>query len=266
MKNTSLDIELGLPDGIIEDFKPFVIPMIYNKGLLLSDIHAPYHSKEALSAALKHGKKNKANVIILNGDSIDFYMISRHEKDPRVRGIKYELDILKSILLNIRELFPDALIVFKAGNHEERWEAFLKVKAPELLDLSEFRLDVILKLRELKIEYVCDKRNIKHGKLHVLHGHEFPHGMAAPVNPARGFYMRAKVSMIGGHHHQTSEHTEPDLNNNIVTTWSTGCLCDLHPRYMPFNKWNHGFAYNELTDDQGNFRLRNYRIVNGEIL
>jgi len=33
---------------------------------------------------------------------------------------------------------------------------------------------------------------------------------------------------------------------------------------MPLNKWNHGFAMIEMGKD-GNFKVRNHKIINGEV-
>jgi len=49
-----------------------------------------------------------------------------------------------------------------------------------------------------------------------------------------------------------------------VVRWSTGCLCDMHPRYQPLNEWNHGFTIVE-TDNRGNYQVNNYKIINNEI-
>ena len=105
----------------------------------------------------------------------------------------------------------------------------------------------------------------KAGKLHLLHGHEFGHSVFSPVNPARGLYMRAKESSIIGHHHQTSEHSEKSLSGEVVTTWSIGALCGLSPEYMPFNKWNHGFARVEVQEN-GNYIVHNKRIIKYKIM
>jgi hypothetical protein len=67
-----------------------------------------------------------------------------------------------------------------------------------------------------------------------------------------------------GHHHQTSEHTETNMNGEITTTYSVGCLCELHPAYLPINKWNHGFAIVDI--DGMNAHVRNFRIHKGEVL
>ena len=87
----------------------------------------------------------------------------------------------------------------------------------------------------------------------------------SPVNIARGLFLKAKVSAMQGHNHQTSEHTETDMNGRITTTWSVGCLSELHPMYMPLNKWNHGFAFVEVQPD-GDFQVQNKRIHKGEVL
>ena len=87
----------------------------------------------------------------------------------------------------------------------------------------------------------------------------------SPVNIARGLYLRAKANTICGHHHRTSEHTEMNINGKITTTWSVGCLSELHPAYMPINSWNWGFAMVTLSDDKKSFEVENKRIFNGKV-
>lgn len=46
---------------------------------------------------------------------------------------------------------------------------------------------------------------------------------------------------------------------------SIGCLCGLHPQWLPLNKWAHGFA--EITGlPDGLWRVKNYRILDGVII
>jgi hypothetical protein len=56
------------------------------------------------------------------------------------------------------------------------------------------------------------------------------------------------------------------MNGKSVTTWSLGCLSELNPAYMPLNKWNHGFAIVDLSDNGEDFHVKNYRIHKGKIL
>jgi len=253
-----------LPESDAEEWPPYVMPRSASRVLVLSDVHIPYHDIHALTTAVNYGKEKNANAVLLNGDIMDMYQLSRFEKDPRKRRFSQELEDTRQFLRWLKQELPNAKIYFKIGNHCERYESFLRIKAPELLDISEFRLDVLLRFGELGIEMITDKRVIKLGKLNVLHGHEFGKSVFSPVNPARGYYMRSKTNIIAGHNHQTSSHTEKDLNDNVVTAWSTGCLCELHPAYMPINKWNHGFAFIHVGAD-GTFEVDNLQIIKGVI-
>lgn len=247
--------------GDLNDFDAYEIPKNIKKIGHMGDIHIPYHNKEAVILALEFFLKKEVDCIIINGDLIDCYSLSRFQKDPTKRRFKGELDLTKDFLKRVREAFPDVLIVYKEGNHEERFEAILKIKAPEFFDVAEFKLDVLLRLRELDIQYVGNKKIIHAGKLNVLHGHEFGRQLWSPVNPARGAYMRAKENVVIGHHHQTSEHSEPSLNKKEIAAWSLGCLSDMNPEYMPINRWNLGFGVQTMIDDRGNFRFDNKKIL-----
>ena len=254
----------GLPDTDEEDWDAYVLPKGATRILLLSDIHVPYHNIEALTIAINYGKEKNVNAVVLNGDTLDCYALSRYEKDPRKRKFSEELEACRQ-LLGILQKELQCPIYFKLGNHEERYEAYLRTKAPELLGTSDFTLDTLLRFGQYGCELIQDKRIIKAGHLNILHGHEFGRSVFSPVNPARGYYMRAKASVICGHNHQTSEHTENNLEGKIVTTWSTGCLCEMHPQYMPINKWNHGFAYVSVDPSDGSYEVDNFRIIEGRL-
>ena len=253
-----------LPESEAEEWPPYVMPKGASRVLVLSDIHIPYHDVEALKTAVNYGKEKEANTVLLNGDILDCYALSRWEKDPRKRGFSGELADTRQFLRWLKQELPNAKIYFKLGNHEERYEKFLRIKAPELLDVSEFRLDILLRFGELGIELIDEQRIVQLGKLIVMHGHEFGRSVFSPVNPARGYYMRAKANILAGHNHQTSHHMEKNLKGEVVSAWSTGCLSELHPQYARVNKWNLGFAFVEVFKD-GTFEVDNLAIINGKI-
>jgi predicted phosphodiesterase len=252
-----------LPASDESKYEPYVIKGV-KKLAVLSDIHVPYHSIEALTACFDWIKENKPDGILLNGDTIDFYGLSRFMKDPRKRSVAHELKATND-LLDILQGFG-AKIFFKLGNHDERFEHYMLMKAPELLGIQEFQLEQLLRCKERGIDVIGEKRIIKANKLNILHGHEFGQSVFSPVNIARGLFLRGKVSAMQGHNHQTSEHTETDLNGKIVTTFSLGCLSELHPAYLPINKWNNGFACVYLNEDGKNYEVQNFRIYKGKIL
>lgn len=252
----------NLPESYANDYTAYEIKQ--SKVLIISDLHFPYQDNKAIESALNYGLDKKVNCILINGDLIDFATISRHEKDWRMRTVNEEFNSVRQFLVSLRKAFPNAKIVYKHGNHDERWEKYLYVKAPELFDVSDFQLEVLLKLGELKIETVKDKRPIRIGKLTCLHGHELAGG-AGGVNPARSTFLKTLDNVIVGHYHKTSTNTETTMTGNVISVHSTGCLCGLNPLYMPINKHNLGFAYVELDIKTGNYNLQNLKVIKGKV-
>lgn len=257
-----ISYKLSLPEPEQEDYSKVIID---SKRIgILSDIHFPYYDKKALNAALDSIKKFEVGTIILNGDIIDCYHLSNFEKDPKRRSFKYELDMLKNFFEQLRKMFPKQRIIYKIGNHEERYERYILNRIPELLELELLTFGNVVKSQEFGIEIVTNKRVMKAGKLNIIHGHELRAGIISPVNIARGFFLKTKASTLGGHHHRTSEHIEHDLNGDFIGCFSTGCLCGLTPAYMPINSHNHGFAMVETFGSD--FHVRNLKIIDGKVL
>jgi predicted phosphodiesterase len=251
----------NLPQSDEAIFQPY--PLESKRLLVLSDIHIPYHSIDALSCTFDYAKKEKPDAILLNGDTLDFFGLSRFAKDPKVRSFAHELKTFKEFMDVLKKTF-NAKIYFKIGNHEERYFHFLWMKAHEIVGVEEFELENIIKSRAEGIEIIKDKRIMKAGDLNIIHGHEFGGSVFSPVNIARGLFLKGKVSAMQGHNHSTSEHTESNMNGEITTTWSLGCLSELHPAYLPINKWNWGFAIIDI--DGQDFEVRNKRIYKGKVL
>jgi predicted phosphodiesterase len=230
------------------------------KILSISDVHIPYHSKEAVEAAVAYGRKLKPDTVILLGDVMDFYGASRYQKDPKKRQLTEEIEDGKKFLQWIRSQFTKQRVIYKLGNHDVRWDHLLWNKAPEICDLKDVQLHNVLEFEELGIERVDDNM-ILAGELPMLHGHELGKGISAPVNPARGAWLRGNHTALIGHYHRTSSHAETDLLQNEMMAWSQGCLCDRTPEYARINKWNWGFAWVDVAKS-GQFNLHNCRISN----
>lgn len=248
-----------MPVSKAEPWGPYQLDVVGLVGVL-SDIHVPYHSEIALTAAVEHLKAKKIDALVLNGDIADFYSISRFDKNPKRRNFKGEVEQVRQLLAWLRQEFPEIPIVYKAGNHEERWTAWLWQRAPEISDDPRTGLDQWLDFAAHGVTLVDDKRPIMAGELPILHGHEKQRGIAAPVNQARGAFLAFHHTVLEGHGHRTSGHCEPDMFGREVFCWSTGCLCDLRPEYAKFNKYNWGFATVRVHDD-GSFDVSNMRIT-----
>ena len=133
-----------------------------------------------------------------------------------------------------------------------------------LLGVADFEIPHLLRFAEHRVEWLADKRIIKAGKLAILHGHELSNGLTAPVNPARGLWMKFKDSAIMGHCHQTSEHTEKTGNGKLMGCWTVASLCDLNPPYRPINNFGHGCALVTIYKG-GDFHVENKKIIGGKM-
>lgn len=249
----------GLPESRA-NVRKFVKIENATKILWLSDIHFPNQDNEALTAALKFGQDNEIDCIVLGGDILDNEPFTSHDAPPPLYSeVRQWFDMVDEFLTMLITVF-DCPIHWIEGNHDNWYKRYLMKKAPALFHDEYYTLSSRLKLREKNIIWHDQNVILMGGKLPMTHGHLIVKGVFSPVNPARGVYTKLKSSMLIGHCHTTSEHSESVLTHELTTTYSTGCLCELAPNYDPFNtKHNQGFAMIEIKEN-GNYRVHNKRI------
>lgn len=255
----------NLPESYSKEPAVLKLPTGCDSILCISDLHIPYHDINALSLAIEYGINNDVNTIFINGDLIDFHGLSRFEKDPRKRSVKQEFEAAKSFLIALREAFPTQEIYWLLGNHDMRYQKWLMTKVYEVFDDEYYHLEQRLQVNEQRVKVIEDNVLVKAGKLAITHGHHVMRGFFAPVNSARGAWMKAKQSLLISHVHKVSNHVEVNLDGDSFGTWSTGSLCELRPDYSPLvSNYQHGFAH-ILIDGSGDFQVKNYQIINGKI-
>lgn len=255
----------NLPESYQEERTPFKLPVACNNILMISDLHIPYHDPNAITIAMDYGRKHKVNTVYINGDLIDMALISKFEPDLKKRSVKQEFAATKQFLVSLRRAFPNASIFWAKGNHCIRWEKFLMAKVKEIWDDEYFSLEQRLALNEQKITLIDDKVLVKIGKLTVAHGHHIFKGIFSPVSPARGAFMKAKQSIIVGHLHRASHHPEITADGEVISCWSTACLCELKPSYSPqVSNSQHGFAH-ITVEKNGDYNVHNFQIIKGKI-
>jgi len=239
------------------------LPIANKKLLCLFDVHIPFQDNDALQLALDYGEEQGIDSIFLGGDLADIWELSDHEKNPNERvSVVEEFEVIREFLVYLRDRFKGKPIYYKPGNHEQRWERFFMRKAPELYGFTEFRLDVILKLGELGIEYLPHNSITYAGKLLLEHGDKIKG--SGGVNPARTALLRFKRPVIVGHFHRSTSVNDNVYDGENRMAWSSGCLCGLSPNFLPLNEWIHGFAIVDLHEG-GNFTMHNKIIINGKV-
>jgi len=226
------------------------------KWLVLADIHVPYHEPLAIQAAVEYGKKVGITNVLLNGDIQDCASVSHWPKTTK-RNFDKELVVFLEFLDWLCAELPVPM-VYKPGNHEYWLPRYYASKAPELIGLPLLAMESVLNLESRGVEFIEYKQIVDAGGLPILHGDELR--FSSPVNPARGLFLKTHSWAMCSHFHQTAENSTRDINGKLLTTWSTGCLCDLSPDYSPYSNWNHGFAVVDVTKG-GGFKVDNRRIL-----
>ena len=212
----------------------------YQKVVFISDMHIPFHDKQAVKACLSFIKWYNPHTIIFLGDVIDFYAISSFSKDPaRALDIQNEIDETIETLNRFCKIAPDAKKIFLKGNHCHRLQRYLWTKASELSGLRDLTIPKLLKLDEMGIVYeksgklIWRKTVIKHGNI----------VRKFSAYTAKNEFESCGISGISGHTHRLGYHFRTNMGG--AYSWmECGCLCDLEPEYMEgkITDWQQGFG------------------------
>jgi hypothetical protein len=236
----------------------------YKKTLIFGDLHSPFHDLVALKSMLSFSKWYKPDLIVANGDISDCYAISRFDKDPkRITGLQDEINCTHNLLKQIRKANPNAEFKYNRGNHEYRMIKYLWSRAKELDSLKVLSFEGLLKLDELKIDYISSGM-YKLGKTLIKHGHLVRQHSAYT---ARGEFERSGMSGVSNHTHRLGVHFK--TNESGAYVWfEAGCLCDLSPEYMEGRTpdWQQGFIINNYNPKNQLFNLDQVQIVEGRAM
>lgn len=237
-----IDIEMELKNGRV---------------LICSDVHIPYQDNKAVDAFIDHAALTQPDVIVLNGDIIDMFMLSRFTKGEGRNPLE-EMEMCRKFLQCIRMACPKAQIFYVIGNHETRLERYVLNKAPELASLIE-DVFTIIKVSDFEVRgcaslVVNNSFLFKHG---TLLGNKS--GLSA-IKEMENSYM----SGASGHTHRLCKYIARKAGRKFV--WiETGGLMSMNPEYMVDPNWQQGFAEVEFKNGKL-YKTNVYEIENGEIL
>lgn len=222
-----------------------------------SDIHIPFQDNKAVEAFKSYCKEIQPSAIVLNGDVLDFYKLSRFVKGEG-RNPYEEISECQELLKSLKEACPNSDIYYVIGNHETRLETYVLNNAPHLASLVE-DVFTIIKTKDIGVigcseVLINDNFICTHGKLLGSKA-----GMSA-MKEIEKHYM----SGASGHTHRLAKFLTRKARRKFV--WlETGCLCDLNPEYVQDPDWQQGFAVIQFE----NSKLKRAEVVeieNGEIL
>lgn len=116
--------------------------------IVASDVHFPYQDDKAIEAFIRYVEEKQPKVVILNGDVLDFYKLSRFSKDPAGKNPAEEIEMCREFLKSVRKVVPNSDIYYVIGNHETRLEKYVLDNAPQIACLVDNVFEIIKVDRE----------------------------------------------------------------------------------------------------------------------
>lgn len=121
--------------------------MAVTKTLVGSDFHIPFHNYVWVALFISVIRVLRPNRIILNGDMADIYNPSAYPSAEIVTdsvGVEDEIDALRRFLSDVRDAAGnDCEIIYLLGNHEARFDKYVKDNAPIMSNLLALRNYVV---------------------------------------------------------------------------------------------------------------------------
>lgn len=196
------------------------------KILNLSDLHIPFTDYKTVAAILK--KHNNADILMINGDLLDLFAVSKYAKDKEV-ALKREIDEGRDFLEYVSKNFKD--VVITDGNHERRLKHYVTNMIPTDMQFL-FPQDIlqvvvsgeVLKKKPLKNIHVVGSWWVKLFDVIFAHPDNYSGANLKTVqNTSEHFSLVKNVfhrMCIIGHTHRAGWLVTGDIK-----LMETGCLC-----------------------------------------
>lgn len=239
--------------------------------VIIGDTHFPMHHQPTIDIFFETVRSLKPKTIILNGDTVDMFAISKYPKDIRHNySLLDERIAYHKFLAELVTISGGADIFETNANHSGndltgRWFRYLSDRIGELASLP----DIIEKLSYGNVflgdyqKYVTLVDFVELvPELIVLHGDM--------VRKSGGYSAKAHmdkwmVSLIHNHTHRIGSTSQRipavgSRKDKQIFAWENGCACDLSPLYGSAPNWQNGFSIVSL--DGENYGIEQVHVEN----
>ena len=242
--------------------------MKFRKYIVVNDFHLPFVDEIALDLFKEFLKEEKPNRLIIAGDLIDCQEISTFNKIPKGGNeLQKNFDQAKNLLAEFRNLIGrNAKIDFIEGNHDFRIKKYLIMRAPELVGLRALRIEKLLGLEKLKINFYpvkeeANKFQDNYIRIENIYVGHFDTARKGSGMTARSLLADKGVSVIQAHNHRMALITQRQMDGKLLVAVENGCLCSLNPTYIANPDWQLGWSV--IFHNINNHRIYIYPILLG---
>jgi predicted phosphodiesterase len=234
-------------------------------GIILSDLHAPYHSESALKLVCKVIKDTKPAYVTSIGDMLDMMAVMTHQKTVSQRKVSLveEIKAANAAIDQIDAVAGKAKKILVSGNHESRVDRYLTKNAPDLEGI--ISVAELMQAPRRGWEVIPYGEHKRIGKLVLTHD--------VGISGERSIFAAEKdfnTNVVTGHTHIQRWAVVGNGRGDSHVTASGGWLGDpKHATYVPEIKkqrnWSHGFNVFHLLPN-GNVFVTPVPIVDGQCI
>lgn len=234
--------------------------------LVVSDEQVPFYDPVTHDLMLQFMKDKQPDMIIHNGDLLDFPDLSTkfHRRAASHGKVMDEIGIAQQLLDDERKAVPGVVQRLTPGNHEARLELYVEERADALAPMLSGPLSLQSLLGpDIQVvgNYLEGTAVIAVGGLRIMHG--YFHGK----NAAEQHYRRYGSTLFG-HVHRPMVYSESNADGDHMA-WGTGCMCNTAGPDKPparaagsILNYTQGFAWVAYDDKSGDFTVHNVPIIN----
>jgi hypothetical protein len=245
--------------------------------VVIGDMHFPKHCPKTLEIFFEVVAELRPKTIVLNGDTLDLFAVSRYSKDIRHQySLLDERVAYQSFLKELISLAPDDAIIYEVNaNHSGndvngRWWRYLSERIGELGCLPEIRER--LSYEEVFLGEFNETVNLV-DYVNLTDDFVIMHGDVVRKNggySARGMLDKFNISLMHNHTHRFGATAQriPGIGkrpDTQVYAWENACACDLKPIYASAPNWQNGFSIVGLDECNGAqpYSVEQVRVDNG---
>jgi hypothetical protein len=243
--------------------KPKIYQQANKCALVIGDIHFGTEDWDVIDLFLQTVDEIKPEVVILNGDTLDMFAISRYPKDIRqTYSLFQERQGYHKFLKQLHDITePYQTKIYETNsNHsgdgnEGRWWRYLSDRLGEIGGLPEIKerlsySSVFLPKAEWSRVKLVDYVEVVPGFI-VMHGDVVRrHGGYS----ARGLFEKWFTSIMCNHTHRVGMTSQriPSIgtqDEKIIRVYENGCGCNLKPLYASAANWQNAFSVISYSGD-----------------
>lgn len=239
--------------------------------LSISDTHATFLDPFTWYVFLSSCRDLQPDVILCNGDILEGSEISRFAKIPGwTINLQLEFDFAREMFRQLREVCPDAEIIWTAGNHGlDRIAAYVTQVAPAFAQMRSLKFDELAGVHDYGVRLsqggtILSPKGTENDPAGILlYGfYRCTHGTKLGATPALGELQSAGRSGQSGHVHRgmvIHGTTEAQAGLSWMST-PMGCTHRAGRSYMKGTTtgWQRGFGVAILMPGQ---RVHQYPVI-----